>query len=53
MLDSRVSDLRRSEGFYSSLAEQLGWRELERGWQEGLEAFLEVRKNYLLYEAPK
>src|SRR5205085_2178272 len=30
-LDLNVSDLRRSEGFYSSLAEQLGWRELERG----------------------
>jgi uncharacterized protein YbbC (DUF1343 family) len=29
------------------------WRDLERGWQEGLEAFLEVRKSYLLYEAPK
>jgi catechol 2,3-dioxygenase-like lactoylglutathione lyase family enzyme len=30
-LDLNVSDLRRSEGFYSSLAEQLGWRELDRG----------------------
>ena len=26
------------------------WRALEKGWQPGLEAFLQVRGRYLLYE---
>jgi hypothetical protein len=34
---------------FDSLQQGVAWRELERGWQADLEAFLEVRKNYLLY----
>jgi len=41
-LDLNVSDLVRSEAFYLSLAERLGWREMQRGeaWVSiGTEAF--------------
>jgi uncharacterized protein YbbC (DUF1343 family) len=35
---------------FEALQRGADWRELERDWQADLEAFLQVRKHYLLYE---
>jgi uncharacterized protein YbbC (DUF1343 family) len=34
---------------FDALQAGIAWQDMERGWQPGLEAFLRVRKQYLLY----